>query len=577
MRLLIALAALAGCLAAQQWEDRRTLRSLARGNLVHLSLQDAIALALENNLDVELQRLSPAIAETEYKRARAGAILRGIPMTVREGPRSAASADPLASPFTAGSESNLSIAGPTPISTGKLPPAFDPVLAGKLSRTHQSAPQLNSFTVGTSALISDTSSGSIGLQLGFLTGGEVTLGWENLHQSINHRRYDLNPYNSSSFGITFVQPLLRGFGRALNSRFIRVAGNNRQVSQLLLEQQVINTVAAVIRLYWDLAALNEEVRVRRQAVERAERLLADNQAQVEAGTRAPIEVVRAQAEVARTRRDLIAAEALVRQQENILRDYLSRQTVDSPALASLRLIPTEPLRVELPQTLPGLEALAEEALRTRPDLVQARLQLENARTLLEGARDALKPSVDLVAAVRNNGLAGAINPLTVPGAAPHAPDPLLVGGYGSALAQLLRRNFPDYSLGVQVSLPLRNRAAEADYARDRLTLRQQEIRLQQLEKQVRVEIANVLLALEQARAALEAAEQERRYQEQALAAEIEKLSVGASTTFLVIQYQRDLAQAQSAEVAARAACLKTMAALDRARGTLLARYGISLH
>jgi len=417
VRLLIALAALAGCLAAQQWEDRRTLRSLARGNLVHLSLQDAIALALENNLDVELQRLSPAIAETEYKRARAGAILRGIPMTVREGPRSAAGADPLASPFTAGSESNLSIAGPTPISTGKLPPAFDPVLAGKLSRTHQSAPQLNSFTVGTSALISDTSSGSIGLQLGFLTGGEVTLGWENLHQSINHRRYDLNPYNSSSFGITFVQPLLRGFGRALNSRFIRVAGNNRQVSQLLLEQQVINTVAAVIRLYWDLAALNEEVRVRRQAVERAERLLADNQAQVEAGTRAPIEVVRAQAEVARTRRDLIAAEALVRQQENILRDYLSRQTVDSPALASLRLIPTEPLRVELPQTLPGLEALAEEALRTRPDLVQARLQLENARTLLEGARDALKPSVDLVAAVRNNGLAGAINPLTVPGAA----------------------------------------------------------------------------------------------------------------------------------------------------------------
>ena len=576
MRPLIALVALAGCLGAQPWEDRRTLRSLARGNLVHLTLQDAITLALENNLDVELQRLGPAIAETEYKRARAGAVLRGIPMTVREGPRSAAGADPLAAPFSAGSESNLSIAGPTPISTGKLPPSLDPVLAGKLSRSHQSAPQLNSFTVGTSALLSDTASGGLGLQMGFLTGGEMTLGWDSLHQSINHRRYDLNPYNSSSFGLTFMQPLLRGFGRALNSRFIRVAGNNRQVSRLLLEQQLVNTVAAVIRLYWDLAGLSEEVRVRRQALERAERLLADNQAQVEAGTRAPIEVARAQAEVARTRRDLIAVEGLVRQQENVLKDYLSRRTVDSPELAPLRLIPTEALRVELPESLPGPDVLAEEALRSRPDLVQARLQWENARALAEGSRNALKPSLDLVAAVRNNGLAGAINPLTVPGGAPHAPDPLLVGGYGGALAQLLRRNFPDYSIGVQVSLPLRNRAAEADYARDSLTLRQQEIRLRQLEKQVRVEIANVLLALEQARAALEAAEQERRYQEQALAAEIEKLSVGASTTFLVIQYQRDLAQAQSAEVAARAACLKALAALERARGTLLARVGVSL-
>ncbi len=311
MRSPIALLALAGCLGAQPWEDRRTLRSLARGNLVRLTLQDAIALALENNLDVALQRLGPAIAETEYKRARAGALLRGIPMTVREGPRSAAGADPLAAPFSAGSESNLSIAGPTPISTGKLPPSLDPALTGKVSRGHQSAPQLNSFMVGTGALVSYSTSGSAGLQMGLLTGGEIALGWDSLRQSINHRRYDLNPYNTAGFGLTFVQPLLRGFGRALNSRFIRVAGNNRQVSRLLLEQQVINTVAAVIRLYWDLAALSEEVRVRRQALERAERLLEDNRAQVEAGTRAPIEVVRAQAEVARTRLDLTAAEALV--------------------------------------------------------------------------------------------------------------------------------------------------------------------------------------------------------------------------------------------------------------------------
>ncbi|MGC8794790.1 MAG: TolC family protein [Bryobacteraceae bacterium] len=157
-------------------------------------------------------------------------------------------------------------------------------------------------------------------------------------------------------------------------------------------------------------------------------------------------------------------------------------------------------------------------------------------------------------------------------------DPVgLVGGYGRALAQLVRRNFPDYSVGVQLSLPLRNRVVEADYVRDALTVGEQEVRPRQLEKQVRVEIQNLLAGLEQARSALEAAEQERRYQEQALTAEVEKLAVGASTTFLVIQYQRDLAQAQSAEVAARAAYVKTLAALDRARGALLARHGITLH
>ncbi len=571
MRLPLAVAILAAALGAQTYPDPRPLSALARGNLVYLSLQDAIALAIENNLDVELQRVGPAIAETDLKRALAGAALRGVPMTAREGPRSAATD---AATAALGPEMNLSIAGPTPISTGKLPPALVPALTGVLRRSHQSAPQLNSFMAGTSALVSDTSAGNLGFQLGFLTGGEISLGWENLRQSINHRRYDLNPYHASGLGFTFTQPLLRGFGRALNSRFIRVARRNRQISELVFEQQLVNTVFGVIRLYWDLVSLNEELHVRRQALERAERLLADNQAQVEVGARAPIEVVRAQAEVARSRRDLAAAEALIRQQENILKDYLSRDTLDSPELAPLRIVPTDRLRVDPTEKLPPAEDLVEEALRSRPELISARLQLENARTLLEGSRNALKPSLDLVAGARNNGLAGDVNPLTLPGAGPHLPPPILVGGFGAALGQLVRRNFPDYSVGLQLSLPLRNRVAEADYARDSLTVRQQEIRIRQLEKQVRVEIYNLLAALEQARASLEAARQELRYQQEALAAEVEKLAAGISTTFLVIQYQRDFAQAQSAEVAARAAYVKTLAALYRARGRLLPAYGI---
>jgi outer membrane protein TolC len=574
---VLASALIAVGMQAQVFEDSPRLASLVRGGNVYLSLHDAIAIALENNLDVELQRMGPRFAETDLKRSKAGALPRGIPLSVREGPKSVSGgADMLAPALGPGQETNVSIAGQTQLSTGRLPPALDPVLIAKIRRDHSTAPQLNSFLVGTPVLVSDATTANFGWQKGFLTGGELSAGFENSHQTLNHRRYDLSPFHASSFGISFTQPLLRGFGRALNSRFIRIANNTRTQSDLVFHQQVISTVAGVICMYWDLASLTEDVKVRRQALERAEKLLSDNQAQVDAGTRAPIEVVRARAEVARSRRDLIAAETLVRQQETVFKDYLTRRTVLDSSLADVRIILTDPLRVDRDQPVPPASELAASALKQRPDLAQARIQIESTRLALKGAKNALLPSLDLVATVRNNALAGDVNPLTLPGASPHSPDPILVGGYGTALSQLLRRNFPDYGVGVQLTIPLRNRAAEADFARDNLALRQQELRLQQLNKQLHVEIENALIALEQARATIEATEQEREFQEQSLAAEEEKLAVGASTTFLVIQYQRDLAQARSAEVSAQAGYLKARAALDRAGGLLLESHGVSL-
>lgn len=575
-RLLLAGLLVAAGMRAQSYEDSPRLASLVRGGNAYLSLHDAITIALENNLDVELQRYGPRFADTDLKRTQAGALPRGIPLSVREGPKSvsAPGADPLAPLLGPGSETNLSIAGQTQLSNGRLPPSFDPVLLGNFRQNHLTAPQANSFAAGTPTLVSDVTAANAAWQKGFHTGGELAAMFENGRQSANHLRYDVSPFSTSSFGITFTQPLLRGFGRRLNSRFIRIANNNRSQSALALKQQVISTVAAVIRLYWDLVSLNEDVKVRRQAVERAERLLRDNQAQVDEGTRAPIEVVRARAEVARGRRDLIAAESLVRQQETLLKDYLSRRTVSDPLLASIRIIPTDALRVDRSEQIPAAETLAERALSERPDIAQAKIQTETTGIAIQGSKNALLPSLDLIATARNNGLAGDVNPLTIAGAAAHTPDPMLVGSYGTALSQLFRRNFPEYGIGIQLTLPLRNRAAEADYARDSLALRQQEVRLQQLNKQVHVEIQNALIALEQARATLEAAEREREFQEQSLAAEEEKLAVGASTTFLVVEYQRDLAQAQSAEVAAQAGYVKARTALDRAGGSLLEAHGV---
>jgi outer membrane protein len=553
-----------------------SLEQRARAGQVTLSLDEAIALALARNLDMEVQRLGPRLADTDLARARAGGLLRGVPLSVREGPRSVSGTTDLLFPSVGfGTDTTIGLAAFTS-GGGRLPPVQDAVLQATLRRADSTQPQPNSFAAGTSELSTNATTASVGLAKGFLTGGELGIWFDNVRTDTNNRRYDLNPFSASSLSVTFVQPLLRGFGTAINGRFIQIARNNRQVSDLVFEQQVVTTVASVVRLYWDLASLTEEVAVRRQALARADRLLADTEAHAEVGTRAAIDVVRSRAEVARARRDLIVAEGLVRQQEALLKDYLSDKTVADPGLASLRLVPSDPLPDVRGDPLPSAEALAEAASRTRPDMAQARVQVENTRVALEASRNARLPAVDAVVTFRSNGLAGELNPLTLPGAAPHVAAPDLLGGYSTVLEQITKRRFPDYVVGLQMTVPLGNRAAEADYARDALALRQQEIRLQQIEKQVRLEIANALVALEQARASVEAARQERELQEQALAAEIDRLDVGASTTFLVIQYQRDLAQARSAEVSALAAYLKARAALERASGTLLATYGVSV-
>ncbi len=564
-------------LTAQVRASARTvsLEQLARDGQVTLSLDAAIAIALAQNLDVELQRLGPRLADTDVTRAQAGGSPRGVPLGVREGPRSASGGTDLLFPSVGfGSEPSLSL-GTFTSGSGRLLPSRDPVVTTALRRTELDQPQPNSFSAGTSDLVTKTTTTSLGFQQGFVTGGELNITFDASDTRTNNRRYDLNPYTASGFSVSFVQPLLRGFGTDVNRRFVRVARNTRGVSDLVFEQQLVTTVASVVRLYWDLVSLTEDVRVRQQALERSERLLADTEAHAEVGTRAAIDVVRARAEAARSRRDLVTSQGLARQQEALLRDYLSGRSVADPGLAALRVVPSDALPADLPDVPLATDTLAEIAFRTRPDLAQARLQIDNTRALLSGSRNARLPSLDAVATFRSNALAGSVNPFTIAGAAPHTASPELLGGFGSVLDQLAGRSFPDYGVGLQMTIPLRNRTARADYARDQIALRQQEIRVQQIEKQIRLDIEVALIALDQARATAQAAQQERTYQEQAVAAELDRLGVGVSTTYLVIQYQRDLAQARAAEVAALAGYAKARAAVARVSGQLLDSYGIS--
>lgn len=583
---LVALSALHAQTAAPRFQDSERITQLVRDGKLQLSLQDAITLALENNLDVELQRYTRRMAATDVLRARAGGALRGIPLSIREGPDSlgvpvvtgsglgGGDAPSLNRLSGSGAQVDLSLFGSLPLPTGPVVPNLDPILSGTIGWDHQSDPQNSTFLSPLRSLNSNTTTANVAFDQGFATGGSLNVSFLNQRQSINNPLYSFSPFTASSLGVTFRQPVLRGFGPAVTTRYIRIAKNNERVSDLVFQQQVISTVYGVVRLYWDLVSLQQDVQVRQDALTSAEQLLRDSRESEREGVLASIDVTRAQAEVSRRQRDLIVAKSLVRQQSELLKDYLTRS--NNSALQGVEIQTTE--QPDVPETPENraIDGLVETAFKSRPELAQARVQLQNSEISLKGSRSALKPSLDVVASATNNGLSGSPMDTSLVGLPGGAPNPFLIGGYGDALSQVFKRNFPDYGVAVQFSVPLLNRAARADVARDQLQVSQQEIRLKQLEKQVRLEIRNAQIALEEAHASYESAKQERVLQEQTLEAEKEKLGAGASTTYLVIQYQRDLAQARSSESTARASYWKARAALDRALGSLLTEHQVDV-
>lgn len=575
---------------ALNFQNSQRLFDLMRAGQLYLSLADAIDLALENNLDIELQRFVPKIADTEVSRAQGGGLLRGLNLFVNEPPPGIGGPNgPLLTNLTAGStpstlvntnfsdialiseqQNNLSITDTIPMANGPAIPQFDPILSGLVNVQHTTTPEYTTILTGSNWLAENIVNANAGLNVGLASGAQISVNFNNSRYSTDASRYAYNPFTTTTLGFTITQPLLQGFGASLNTRFIRIARNSRKVADLVFHQQVIDTVAGITRLYTDLVSLNEDVKVKRESLVLAERLYEDNRNQVEQGTQAPIEVTRANAALAASRQALITAEGLVRQQELIVKTALTRRGLANPAVLAARIIPTDPLMVPEQKDQP-LESLVQMAVRNRPDLASAGLQVENSEIGLKGSLNALRPQLDLVGTVQNSGLAGQLNPLLGTSS-----QGLTVGGYGTALGQIFRHDYPTYGVGVQLSLPLHNRVAQADAARDELQVRQAQVRRQQLEDQVRLEVADAEENMRQARAAYEAAVEADRLQEQSVNVEQQTFDVGLSTNLQLIQYQTLLAQARSTEVASKASYVKAKVALERALGTILDNHHVTI-
>jgi outer membrane protein len=542
------------------------LESLVRAGNLYISVQDVIALTLENNVDIAVQRYGPPLAREVLRRTQGGGALRNTGQPISPGPASVSLAGVSVNAVgLAESGSGVGSGGGITIQLGTTPPNLDPTLFAFANFQHSTTPLSNTILAQIPFQLNDTRQLQLGYSEAFLTGTSAQLFFSATHSHLNSPAFVLNPNTSGFLDLFVTQNLLQGFGVSVNNRNIRVQKNNMKVTDLQLKRQVITTVSAVLNLYWDLVSFEDDVRIKEQAVATAQKLLEDNQNQVKLGTLPQIEVTRAAAEVSSTKESLLIAQTNVAQQETVLKNALSRNGVESAWLDDVHIVPLDHIVVPPTEELKPVPELIQHALDNRPELEQSRISTESLRTNLAGTRNALMPTLQAFAEFTNNALTGdpnALNPAQIP-------SPFLVGGNGNLLGEIFRRNFPNYSAGFSLNIPFRNRAAQADYVADQLSLRQGELQLQKAVSQVRVDVKNAVIGLQQARARYETAVATRQLAQQTLDAEQNRFKFGESTITQVVQSQRDLATDQSAEIQAMANYTHAKIAFDESVGQSL--------
>jgi outer membrane protein len=575
------------------FDDSPRLEKLMRAGQIYLSIHDAIALALENNLDLEYARFNSRLSDANLLRAKAGQLLRNVSSTVNQGPSSAqlgvlAGANQLGSTGAASSNGQGGVLSGLNVQlAGSAIPNLDPVLTGFWQFSHTTSPQPSSFVTVTNALISQFQSAIFGVQKGYLTGTTVQLGMTNtvgLHQ--NSPNNDFNPSTSAALQLQISQNLLQGFGMAVNGRAIRVAKNQRRQTDLAFQQQVITTVANVANLYWDLVAFNQSLRIKQQAFEVNRTLYEENKRRAELGALAPIDVVQTEAEMRSAEEDVTVEESQVVQQEMLLKSVLTRGGLDNYAIAMARIIPTNHVDVPAQEPVTLMQDLIREALAERPEIEQSRVGLESARINMLGTKNALLPTLQAFANLANNAQAGDVNPIPVPVTingtttyitrTPTTVNPFFLGGYGTVLGQLFSRNFPNYTVGLQLNMSLRNRAAQADFITDQLNYRQSQIQDKQVQNNIKLNVVNNYVALAHTRSAYDTSVVARQLADQTLNGQRRRFELGALALLDVMIAQRDDETRQLAEADALNQYVRARTNLQQATGQILKEYGVDL-
>lgn len=557
------------------------LKDLIRGGSLYLTVQDAIALVLENNLDIEVSRYNPIISAWQVERAQAGGALPGVPNSASQAGSVASGQGVQGSEAAAGvintggnsatrQTSNASIS-----QVGPVAQTLDPTFQQSTIFSHTSVPQFNATLSLTSVLISSTHVYSGSLQEGFLSGGSATISYSDHYLKENAPSDILNPTVAPSLSISVQHNLLRGFGVAVNARTIKASKINQRITDLNFRSQIISTVVQALDLYYSLAADYEDIKAKQSAFDLAKTLYEDNKKQVQIGSLAPLDLTTAESQVGGSQRDLVVSETTREEDEVRFKNLISRTGPLDPLLRNVRIVPLDHITLPEKDELPPVSTMIQEALANRADLAAQKLNEQVAEVNSIGTKNGLLPSLQVFANESAAGLAGQRRTFNVNGI-PFTADPYFSGGIGTALGQVFRRNFPTNTGGAFFQAPIHNRQAQGDYGIDQLSLRQTQLTNQKSINQVEVDLMNAVVALQQARARYEASVKNRVLQKQLLDSEQKKFSLGASTVYNVTQEQRDLAGAQSSELSALVTWSNARISLDQILGTTLETYHVSL-
>jgi len=556
------------------------LQSLIRDGKLYISLQDAIALALENSLDLAIARYNLPIADTDIQRTKAGGSFRGVNTGIVQGtPGGGVGGFGTGAPG-AGAGGTTGGAGgagagaaglvQSTLGIGTPVQSYDPIVTGNTGIEHLTQPLSNLQIYGVPQLQLNTTVANFNYSQAFPTGTNFSFEVDNNRQTTNSIFSTLSPQLGTYYRVTFTQQLLAGFGTAPNMRFLRIARNNKKISDIAFKSQVIATITQIANIYWDLVSAYEGERVTEQSYAFAQQSLGNARKQLQLEAIPAMDVMRAEAEVSRRDQDLTVAKTNLQLQESLLKNALTKN-LDDPVLESMPVIPTDRLEPTDAGPVRPLEDLINVALRDRPELSESDIDLQNRQITRKAAKNALLPTLALVGFYGGTGLAGELNPVFTGMNNISVPT-----DFSGAFANAFNNSSPDYFVGANLNIPIRNRVAKADQYRSELEYRQAELRMQQLKKQIRIEVRNAQYALEQGRARVAAAKKGRDLADKTFTIMQKEQQLGAGSSFQTLTAQRDLAVAELDLVNATTAYQKSKLELERATGTTLEDNGIQL-
>ena len=525
-------------------ENSATVPGLISEGKLSLSISQLARAVVENNLTIDRARYTVSLADTDLLKARAGQTPSGTEAAFL--PRALGSV----SFGVGGGGGSRNSAGTVNVGPRG---SFDPSLTLSFSIDANTNPLNNTRVTGTTSTVTHTGTLQARYAQAFTTGSSFSFNFNVQRQSTTSRNARFNPSFASNYNLSINQQLLSGFGMETNRRFLTVAETNRQTAKQYFALQLILQLTQAENQYWDLVAAKERVRTAEQSLEVSEQLLRDNRRQAEIGTLAPLDVVAAESEVASRRRDLIVAQTAEQLAALQLKNLLARHIDEVLAAAAVETADPLPEPQDVDQ--PAFDAALATAMRNRPEIRQAEGNIRNQDVAVKYTQKKLKPSLSIFAVLAS---VGRESDLT------------------TSWSQVGRIDFPEYAYGFSVSFPIGNRAAQADHQQALLNRHQSEASLQRTRNQIRMEVRNALIGLVQARAQVSAAKVAVERSRQTLDAEQRKLRAGTSTSYQVIRVQRDLFDAQLAEVEARVGYAKARVEMDRSMGTLLDRRGIDL-